>query len=166
MIEKNNYVLALCKIHEYCLKIEKICERYDYVFNKIVGDDLPYNACLMLVFQIGEELVNLKKSDNKYLALFTHNATSFISMRKKIIYCYSDIDRMILKKLISDLVPELKKYIEVTIDKKIIVDPYSLYEFDYDDLVSQSDILVIDDEILNSNNMSYLKAEKSEDKEM
>ena len=87
-------------------------------------------------------------------------------MRNKITHGYSNIDRAILKSTIEDNVPNLKKHIETIVDKKIINDPYSLYEFDYDDLVKENKMMGFIVKTLNQNDIVYQKEEKDEEKEM
>ena len=58
-------------------------------------------------------------------------------MRDRITHSYGDIDYSIIKETLEKDIPSIKAFVEQTVDKEILDNPYTLYEMEYDDFIAK-----------------------------
>ena len=58
-------------------------------------------------------------------------------MRDRITHSYGNIDYSIIKDVLVNGIPELKDYLEKSVDSIVLQNPYILYEEEYEDVLKR-----------------------------
>lgn len=115
MNKKTKIKYELAKMYEYVNTITDICKRYDNNYVEIACDPLPYNACLMMIVQLGERGVHIRETNREFYETCPLQLRDVINMRNRVT-------------------------IEQEVDKEILEDPYILYEIEYDEFIEDKEL--------------------------
>ena len=138
MNEKTKYYYYLSYIYDHASKILNIIDQYKSDYGKILSEDLPYSSICMHLTQIGE-----------HARLIMHKCPSFANdsnlplakmngMRNIIIHTYTKVENKILLKTMEHDIPNLKRYLEKTVNIDVLHNPGLLLEQEYDDVIKES----------------------------
>lgn len=102
----------LKKMDEIICELQDICERYNQDYFKIAKDQLPYNACLMLIVQLAEGCMQIKEENTAFYSICSSQVDNVIKLRNRAIHGYSEIHMNMFIDVLKDDIPALKKQIE------------------------------------------------------
>lgn len=140
MNKKTKIKYELAKMYEYVNTITDICKRYDNNYVEIACDPLPYNACLMMIVQLGERGVHIRETNREFYETCPLQLRDVINMRNRVTHGYSQINTKMFIDALRDDMPFFKEYIEQEVDKEILEDPYILYEIEYDEFIEDKEL--------------------------
>ncbi len=138
MNDKTKVYYRLTRMYEYARDICTICERKDFDYENVIEDMVSKHAVNMCIVQLGEFANQIKQVDEQFFKDCGLSLPQFKGMRDRITHSYGDIDYAIVKSVLKDHIPELKKNLENIVPKEILENPYSLYDTEYDDIVNSS----------------------------
>lgn len=124
-----NDLLYLLRILESVEKILLYAHSYESAVDFFeVNEGKEYNACLMMLVQIGEEAGKL--SDELKENHFEIDWKEMKGFRNRVVHEYTGLDRFITFDIIKQQIPLLKPQIELIIQKEIIGGNFDEREFE------------------------------------
>ena len=147
MNDNTNVKYNLARMYEYVNDIFNLCNEHNFKTDDVLNNKYNRYAINMCIVQMGEHANRIKVLDaglynDEKLSLFRIKG-----MRDRITHSYGNIDYDIVKNVLEIGIPELKRYLENNINHEVLQNPYVLYEIEYEDLVSRSDVKMSYDEI-------------------
>jgi len=110
----DNSLEAVRHILKYCYQIDEHIERFGNDKNVFLEDSAYNHACSFAIFQIGELTVRLSdefKEENNEIPWH-----KIRGIRNIIAHQYGTIDMEIMWEIITDSIPDLKRFCEAKID--------------------------------------------------
>lgn len=116
---------------------EFVCDALDISENENHSNKSYKHSINMCILQIGEyanRIDQIQLENNVSVITKSNiNFSEIRGIRNRIAHSYVNIDYSIIDDVIKNDLPNLKNYIENTVDKNILNDPYILYEYEYED---------------------------------
>lgn len=139
MNDKTRIMYNLARMYEYAKDVIDICKQNEFDYESIVENTITKHATNMCIVQMGEHAARIRDVDMSIYRSSDLNLFQIKGMRDRITHAYGDIDYKIVKNVLKNDVPKIKKSIEQMVDPDIIENPYLLYEQEYDDYVNEKE---------------------------
>lgn len=133
---KTKIYYALARMYEYVKDIYAICEARDFDYENIIENMISKHAVNMCLVQIGERAKQIKDANESFYRNSDLMLPQIKGMRDRITHSYGDIDYKIIKSVLKNDIPTLKKAIEANVHPHILDNPYVLYDMEYDDYLA------------------------------
>ena len=134
MNDKTRIMFNLARMHEYANDIIDICNNAGNDYSKVVDDKVTRYAVSMCLVQLGEHSARIRDIDQEYYEKNPNVQLLQIKhLRDRVVHSYGNIDYTIIKNILSKDVPELKDYLEKSIIKEVLSNPYVLYDKEYEE---------------------------------
>ena len=136
MNDKTKIMYNLARMYEFIKDIDDICKEHDNDYMALISNKTTKHAINMCLVQMGEQSARIRDVDKEfYKANEDLKLSQIKGMRDRITHSYGDIDYSIIKETLEKDIPSIKSFIEQTVDKEVLDNPYVLHEVEYDDYV-------------------------------
>ena len=136
MNAKTQIMFNLSRMYEYVTDIDKLKQLNTQSPNERLAYKHSLNMCILQIGEYTNRINNIQEKDNLNIVDETYLPIKNIKgLRNRIAHSYDQLQLDIINQIVQEDIPQLKKYIEMTVNVKILQDPFQLYEKEYDDLL-------------------------------